>query len=52
MRRNTREVCEKWGPKGHFIPCITYGGPGTVFPNADKFINDEIDRFNAERFGA
>ncbi len=51
IRTETRRVCEEYGTLGNFIPCITYGGPGTVFPDADKFINDEIDRFNAEHYG-
>lgn len=51
IRAETRRVCEEYGTLGNFIPCITYGGPGTIYPNADKFINDEIDRFNAEHFG-
>lgn len=51
IRTETRRVCQQYGTKGHFIPCITYGGPGTVYPQADKFIDDEIDRFNKEYFG-
>ncbi len=33
-------------PGGHYIPCITYGGPGTVFTHVDPFIDDEIDKYN------
>jgi hypothetical protein len=51
IRRETRRACETYGPAGHFIPCITYGGPGTIFPAADKFIDDEIDKYNKEHFG-
>ncbi len=51
IRRETRRVLEEYTPAGQFIPCITYGAPGTQMPNADKFINDEIDRFNKEKFG-
>lgn len=50
IRKETRRVCEEYGMGGNFIPCITYGGPGTIYPQADVFINDEIDRFNNERF--
>ena len=51
IRAETRRACEMYAPGGHFIPCITYGAPGTIYPDADKFINDEIDRFNAEHYG-
>ena len=50
IRSETRRVCEQYCPGGHFIPSITYGGPGTIYPDADKFINDEIDKFSAEYF--
>ena len=51
VRRNTREVCEKWGPKGHFIPSITYGGPGTLFPQNYGYVWDEIAKYNHEVYG-
>jgi hypothetical protein len=51
IRAETRRVLETYCPQGQFIPCITYGGPGTIYPHADKFINDEIDRYNKEKFG-
>ena len=46
IRMHVRDVCERFGPWGHFIPCITYGAPGTIYPAADKYINDEIDQYN------
>ncbi|SHI20986.1 Uroporphyrinogen decarboxylase (URO-D) [Sporobacter termitidis DSM 10068] len=51
IRRETRRALEEYCPRGNFIPCITYGGPGTIFPNGDKFINAEIDRYNKEKYG-
>lgn len=51
IRRETRRVLETYCPQGHFIPCITYGGPGTIYPHADAFINDEIDKYNLEVYG-
>jgi hypothetical protein len=51
IRGETRRVLETYCPQGHFIPCITYGGPGTIYPPGDKYINDEIDRYNKEKFG-
>ncbi len=35
----------------HFIPCITYGGPGTIYPEVEEVIIDEIDRYNKKKFG-
>lgn len=51
IRAETRRVLETYCPNGNFIPCITYGGPGTIYPQGDKYINDEIDRYNIEKFG-
>ena len=50
IRKETRRALETYCPGGHFIPCITYGGPGTIYPAGDIFINDEIDRYNNEKF--
>ena len=35
-------------PRGHFIPSITYGLPGAVYPHVDACINGAIDAYNAE----
>ncbi len=51
IRAETRRVCDAYAKAGNFIPCITYGGPTTIYPQGDRFINDEIDRFNEEHFG-
>ena len=51
IRTEARRVLQTYCPGGNFIPSITYGGPGTIFPKADEFINDEIDKYNAEVFG-
>lgn len=48
IRTETRRVLEAYCPNGNFIPCITYGGPGTIYPNGDKFISDEIMKYNKE----
>ncbi len=34
-------------PGGHFIPSITYGVPGTVYPHIDRYIDETIDAYNA-----
>jgi corrinoid protein of di/trimethylamine methyltransferase len=41
------QVLEQDCPGGHFVPCITYGAPGTVFRHVDPVINREIDRYNS-----
>ena len=42
--RKTLNIC---CPGGHFIPSITYGLPGAVYPQVDKYINEAIDEYNA-----
>lgn len=49
IRAETRRACWEYGENGHFIPCITYGGPSTLHPEAYNIISDEIDRYNRER---
>jgi hypothetical protein len=35
----------------HFIPCITQGGPGSVYPGVYMSLADHIDAYNAEHYG-
>ena len=35
----------------YFIPCITQGGPGSVYPGTYMEITKAIDKFNAEKLG-
>ena len=49
-RRAARSACDEFGMK-YFIPCITQGGPGSVYPGAYEMLWEEIDRYNLERFG-
>ncbi|NLM83548.1 MAG: uroporphyrinogen decarboxylase [Clostridiales bacterium] len=35
----------------YFIPCITQGGPGSVYPGVYEVLTEEIDKYNEERFG-
>ena len=48
IRAYVKQVCETCCPGGHFIPCITYGLPGTVFPHVDPIITSEIEAYNAQ----
>ena len=47
IRAYVAQVCETCCPGGHFIPCITYGMSGTVFPHVDPVINETIEAYNA-----
>ena len=51
IRAETRRALEAYCPAGNFIPCITYGAPGTIFPKGDIYIDDEIARYNNEVYG-
>ena len=48
IRPYVRNALQTYCPGGHYIPCITYGIMGTVFPHVDPFINEEIDLYNAK----
>ena len=50
IRADVRNVCEKFARNGHFIPSITYGGPGCMHAERDAIIDDEIDRCSREFF--
>ena len=55
----TPEVCykaaydaiESVGTPNGFIPCISQGGPGSVYPGTYKELWDAIDKYNLEHFG-
>ena len=55
----TPEVCyqaadralDEVGLKQGYIPCITQGGPGSVYPGTYMELVKEIDRYNCEHFG-
>ncbi|MBR2990263.1 MAG: cobalamin-dependent protein [Solobacterium sp.] len=47
IRDYVRSTLARNCPGGHYIPCITYGLPGTVCPHVDPVINEEIDLYNA-----
>ena len=51
VRKETRSVCEAYGPAGAFIPCLTYGGPTSIFPGVIDTIVDEIHRYNRDTYG-
>jgi hypothetical protein len=45
IRAETRRACEAYAPGGHFIPCLTYGLPGSIYPHVYPIISDEISKF-------
>ncbi len=45
-----RRACGNNGAK-YFIPCITQGGPGSVYPGAYTVLTEEIDKYSEEVFG-
>lgn len=51
IRKETRRACEEYGDLKGYWPGITYGGPGTIYPNVEKIIIDEINNFNKEKYG-
>lgn len=48
VRAETRRACETYAPNGGFIPCLTYGGPGSIFPGVDTTLRDEVEKYNKE----
>ena len=44
-----RASVERCG-KHYFIPCITQGGPGSVYPGVYEAISREIEKLNKEKF--
>ncbi|MBQ8975661.1 MAG: uroporphyrinogen decarboxylase (URO-D) [Oscillospiraceae bacterium] len=51
IRTETRRACNEYGELGHFIPCMTYGALGTIYPEVEPVIIDEVARYNVEHFG-
>ena len=42
-----RDTLARCCPGGHFIPSITYGLAGTVFPHVDQYLNQAVNEYNA-----
>ncbi len=49
IRAEVRRVCNEYVPGGNFIPSLTYGLAGSIYPHVDAIITDEIDRINAAK---
>jgi len=50
VRKKVREVLDACGNK-YFIPCITQGGPGSLYEGTYIAICEEIDKYSEEKFG-
>lgn len=50
IRKEVRRACDTYIPGGNFIPAMTYGAPGTIFPGINEIIQDEIQQFEKEYF--
>lgn len=46
IRAYVKKALESYCPGGHYIPSITYGLSGTVFPHVDPIIDSEIEAYN------
>jgi len=46
-----RRVLSEYGALPNFIPGLTYGGPGCIYPHVEPIVTEEIERYNRERFG-
>ncbi len=51
IRAEMRRVLDTYGGLKNFIPCYTYGGPGTLFPHVLPLIHEEIEAYNRAHFG-
>ena len=49
-RKAVRETCDACGA-ANFIPCITQGGPGSIYSGAYMALVEEIDIYSQEVFG-
>ncbi len=47
IREYVKKALNEYCPGGHFIPSITYGLAGTIFPHVDPIIDDEIKKYNS-----
>lgn len=50
IRDEVKRACREYAPGGSFIPSITYGAAGSIFPGVDDIVMDEIRNQNAVYF--
>ncbi len=49
IRAEVLRACEEYLPGGKFIPCITYGMAGAIFPGVDDAVTAAIAELNAAK---
>lgn len=50
IRAEVQRACKTYAPGGSFIPSITYGAAGSIFPGVDDIVMDEIRKQSAVYF--
>ena len=50
VRAETARACQEYHPGGRFIPCLTYGGEGSIYPGVNDVIMDEVRKQSALLF--
>lgn len=43
VKQEVERACTEYLPGGRFIPCITYGGPGSICPETDVLIAEALE---------
>jgi hypothetical protein len=51
VRAEVARACRDYHEGGMFIPCLTYGGEGSIYPGVNDCIMDEIRKQNKIYFG-
>ena len=51
IRAETRRACNAYGDLKGFWPGMTYGGPGSIYPEVEHIVIDEINKYNLEKYG-
>ena len=46
VRGEVARACKAYHEGGMFIPCLTYGGEGSIFPGVNDCIMDEVRKQN------
>lgn len=50
IRAEVRRACDEYVPGGGFIPCLTYGAPGSIYAGVDDIILGEIEKISPKYF--
>lgn len=50
IRKEVNRACAAYVPGGGFIPCLTYGGEGSLYPGVNDIIMDEINKISPRYF--